>query len=164
MAEYEGMLLRYAARLLNDASAAEDVVQEAFLRLYRRWTPALPNDGRLRQWLFRTTHNAAIDHLRAEQRRRRLHEQALRESPAEVPAAVPAQLDEAERKEWVLRHVAELDPSEREVLILRLQEGLSYEEIARITGRRVGTVGCLLHNAVHTLAERLRREGVLRGE
>ncbi len=161
VARYEKALLRYAARLLNDADAARDVVQEAFIRFFRRWTPEWTDDGRLRQWLYRTTHNAAIDHIRRERRRRDLHERDARErAPAAVPDA-PERMEEADRHRLVLAFVAQLDPSEREVLLLRLQEGLSYAEIARATGRRVGTVGCLLHTATRKLAERLRQAHVI---
>lgn len=161
VAKYEGALLRYATRLLNNAAAAQDVVQEAFIRLFRRWTPDWPDDGRLRQWLYRTAHNAAIDHIRGEQRRQRLYERSAEEQTAVAQPEAPAALDAAERKRLVLERIAELDPSEREVLLLRLQEGLSYAEIARVTGRRIGTVGCLLHTATRKLAESLRKAGVI---
>lgn len=161
VARYERALLRYATRLLNDADAAQDVVQEAFIRLFRRRAPPWPDDGRIRQWLYRTTHNAAIDFIRSEQRRRDLHERdALERSHSSAPVAAD-RLETADRHRLVLQFVARLDPSEREVLLLRLQEGLSYAEIARATGRRVGTVGCLLHTATRKLAEGLRRAGVI---
>ena len=161
VAQYERQLLRYATRLLNDAAAAQDVVQEAFIRLFRRWTPAGPDDGRMRQWLYRTTHNAAVDLIRGEQRRRRLHERHALERDASAPPAAPAELDAADRKRVVLERLAQLDPSEREVLVLRLQEGLSYSDIARVTGRRIGTVGCLLHTATRKLTESLKKAGVV---
>jgi len=161
VARYESALLRYATRLLNDAAAAQDVVQEAFIRLHRHWTPAGPDDGRLRQWLYRTTHNAAVDHIRGEQRRRHLYERNALEQPDSAPPSAPAELEAADRKRLVLERMTQLDPSEREVLLLRLQEGMSYLEIARATGRRVGTVGCLLHTATRKLAESLRKAGAL---
>lgn len=161
VAKYESALLRYAARLLNNAAVAQDVVQEAFIRLSRRWTPGWPDDGRLRQWLYRTTHNAAIDYIRDEQRRRRLYERSALEQPGSAPAEASATLDAADRRRLVLDRIAQLEPSEREVLLLRLQEGMSYAEIARVTGRRTGTVGCLLHTATRKLAESLRRAGVI---
>jgi len=161
VAKYEGALLRYATRLLNNAAVAQDVVQEAFIRLSRRWTPGWPDDGRLRQWLYRTAHNAAIDYIRGEQRRRRLYERSALEQPDSAPAEAPATLDAADRRRLVLDRIARLDPSEREVLLLRLQEGMSYAEIARVTGRRVGTVGCLLHTATRKLTESLRKTGVI---
>ena len=75
VARYESALLRYATRLLNNADSAQDVVQDTFIRLFRRRPDdGTADEGRLRQWLYRTAHNAAIDHIRAEQRRRRLHE------------------------------------------------------------------------------------------
>jgi len=162
MGRYEQALLRYATRLLHDADAAQDVVQETFIRFFRRRPDnGMSDESRLRQWLYRTAHNAAIDRIRAEERRRRLYERHALECDPSAPPAAPAALDDAERKAVVLRCLHRLDPSEREVLILRLQEGLSYREIAQATGRRVGTVGCLLHTATRKLADHLRQTGLL---
>ncbi len=164
VAKYEGALLRYATRMLNNSAAAQDVVQEAFIRLSRRWTPRWPDDGRLRQWLYRTAHNAAVDHIRGERRLRQLHERNARQQAASAPPEAPAALDDRDRRRLVLEHMAQLDPSEREVLLLRLQESMSYADIARVTGRRVGTVGCLLHNATRKLADSLKKAGIIRHE
>ncbi|MDZ4198454.1 MAG: sigma-70 family RNA polymerase sigma factor [Kiritimatiellia bacterium] len=157
---YETSLLRYATRMLNDGTAAQDVVQEAFIRLFRRWTPTWPPDGRMASWLYRTTHNAAVDWIRREQRQRHLHERhaeqaALLDPPPEVGGEKP------DRLQRVLNHLSRLDPSEREVLILRLQEGFSYRQIAQTTGRSIGTVGCLLHQATRKLTQSLKTERVL---
>ena len=161
VARFESPLLRYAARIVNDAASAQDVVQEAFIRLYRTWHGAWPVDGRLSRWLYRATHNAAIDLIRKEDRRRRLHARHA-EEPTLDPAARAADAGEiADRRRIVLDHVAALPPAEREVLVLRLQEGLSYRDIARVTGRTEGNVGCLLHQATRGLAAHFKKAGVI---
>ncbi len=156
VAEHQTALLRYAARLLNDPVAAQDVVQEAFVRLVReRNAGRLPPPDTWAGWLHRVTHNAAVDYLRREQRLRGLHKRQ-----ADEPAA-PAAAQPEERMAYVLELARRLPTAEQEVLVLRLQEGRSYKEISVLTGRSEGNVGCLLHQAVKTLAARLQKAGAL---
>lgn len=153
---HQAALLRYATRLLNNESFAQDVVQEAFIRLHATWDEVLERGVPLRAWLFRTTHNAAIDTIRKESRRRLLHQ---RQAEQAVP---PSEDDDpqCERHALVLHHLHVLKPKEREVLILRLQEGMAYREIADVIGRSEGYVGTLIHSATKTLSQRLRQAGV----
>lgn len=162
MAAYEAALLRYASRLLNNADAAQDVVQTAFIRLHEHWSECSQwAADHLKNWLYRTTHNAAVDYIRREERLKKLHDaHAAEVDEAAEPGQVHA-MDADDRRRAVLAHVGALDQAEREVLLLRLQEGLSYAEIARITGRTEGNVGCLLHFAVKHLGRRLKRAGVI---
>ena len=57
----------------------------------------------------------------------------------------------------VLKHVRKLDPGQQQVLLLRLEQGLSCGEISDVTGRSEGVVGNLLHHAVKDLADPLKR-------
>lgn len=152
MAEHEQALLRYAFTLVRDAHAAQDVVQNAFIKLFRLWKPGTEPGPALRAWLFRVTHNEAVDHIRREERRGRLHREQAEDDGAQADPPT-----EAERTQEVLRHVRRLDPAEQQVVLLRLQQGLSYKEISQATGRTEGNVGCLLHHAVRKLGEMLRR-------
>lgn len=159
MAAHEGALLRYATGLLRDAHAAQDVVQNAFIKLFRRQ----PQAGgvalaAVRAWLFRVTHNEAIDYLRHKKRVLVLHEghgqeEALRNEYGSGKEGT----EKAARMELVLQCVDQLDVAEREVLLLRLQEGLSYEAISRVTGRTEGNIGCLLHHAVRKTGKMVRQ-------
>jgi len=162
MASYEAALLRYATRLLNNADAAQDVVQTAFIRLHEHWAECGQwAADHLKNWLYRTTHNAAVDYIRREERLRKLHDSHAEETGGVAEADQCRAIDADERKELVLGFVAMLDAAEREVLLLRLQEGLSYQEIARITGRSEGNVGFLLHFAVKHLSQHLRKAGAI---
>ena len=156
--EHQTALLRYATRLLNDPHSAQDVVQQTFIRLFEMWRdrnyPAMVN---LRAWLYRVTHNAAIDHVRAEARRRTLHEKHAAELE---PGGNGDGAALGDRKDLVLRNLRALDEKDQQVLLLRLEEGLSYQQIADATGRSVGNIGCILHHAVKKLAERVRGIGV----
>ena len=74
MEQYQTALLRYATRVLNNEDAAQDVVQEAFIRLHGNMDKIAERGVQLKGWLFRTTHNAAVDYIRKESRRRNLHQ------------------------------------------------------------------------------------------
>ncbi|MBU4212276.1 MAG: sigma-70 family RNA polymerase sigma factor [Kiritimatiellae bacterium] len=155
---HESVLLHYVTRIVNDANAAQDVVQETFIKLFRAWrNGARPTDN-LRPWLYRVAHNAAIDYIRRESRLRRLHEQEASEraAPVQNPGNPP------ERVHIVLDHLRHLDPAEQQVLLLRMQEGLSYREISLITGRTEGNIGCMLHHAVKKISVSLKKAGFIR--
>lgn len=155
---HETALLRYVTRLVNDADAAKDVVQETFLKLFRVWQNGARATDNLRLWLYRVAHNAAIDYIRREQRRRRLHEQEALERVAPDPTDPN---DPPERVQIVMGHLRCLDLAERQVLLLRIQEGLSYQEISLITGRTKGNIGCILHHAVKKISESLKKAGLI---
>ena len=74
MEQYQTALLRYAARVLNSEDAARDVVQETFIRLNANLEKIKRRGVKVKGWLFRVAHNAAVDHIRKESRRRTLHE------------------------------------------------------------------------------------------
>jgi len=159
VAEHEGGLLRYAARLLNCRSAAEDVVQSVFIKLFQAWTEGLRPSEHLKAWLYRVTHNEAVDHIRRESRLQDLHARHAVEQPAACPDGVNCAGPDEKRQE-VLLHLGKLEPREQQVLLLRLEEGLSYKEIADVTGRTIGNVGNILHHAVQKLAVSLKQAGV----
>ncbi len=157
MKEYQSVLLRYASRVLNNEDAAQDVVQEAFIRLHANWDKIAERGVPLKGWLFRTTHNAAVDYIRKESRRRRLHQRQSNETDSHVSD----QHDRDERHELVFRHLHVLKPKERSVLVLRLQEQMSYKEIATVLKRSEGYVGTLVHAATKKLSQSLKQAGVV---
>ena len=160
MEQHQSALLRYATRLLNNESLAQDVVQEAFIRLHAHWDRVVERGVPFKGWLFRTTHNAAIDVIRKESRRRGLHQrQATQVEPAGDDPEERSRQNEQHAQ--VLQSLNVLKPKEREVLILRLQEGMTYQEIAAVIQRSEGYVGTLIHSATKKLSQRLRKAGVV---
>jgi RNA polymerase sigma factor (sigma-70 family) len=158
--EHESGLLRYATRLLNNRAAAEDVVQDTFIKLMRLWEDGLRPSEHLKAWLYRVTHNEAVDHIRRESRLHLLHTRQAEEPTEACPDGVHCGDDE--RRQLVLSHMRQLDPREQQVLLLRLEEGLSYKDIGRITGRTEGNVGNILHHAVKKVSQSMRKAGVVR--
>ena len=158
VAEYGRRLLGYAVRMVGDRDAAQDVVQDAFVRLAAGWRDSFEPSPRMDAWLHAAVRTLAIDHVRRERRRADLHR---RESAERAPAAAPSPgqggggdlPDDAVRAAEAL---ASLDARSREVVVLRVYEEKSYQEIAEETGLPAGTVGYVLHEAMQKLARVLR--------
>ena len=148
VAQFEGPLTLYASRLLRDAEAARDVVQETFLKLCASDRAAV--EGHLAEWLFTVCRNRALDDLRKEQRMSQLREEQVHR----CLSADPPPLDVVERQELgrrVLELMESLPPNQREVLRLKFQNGFSYQEISRISGHSISNVGYLIHAGIKTL-------------
>jgi len=157
VAEHETALLRYATRILDNPAAAEDVVQNVFIKLFEHWKKGARPSNKLKSWLYRVTHNEAVDFIRHESRLSILH---IRQAEEEqnCPDGLHCPENETERRTMVLEHVRKLHPTEQQVLLLRLEEGLSYKEIAEVTGRTEGNVGCILHNAVLKISQKIKKK------
>lgn len=159
MTEMQTALLRYACRLVNDEAAAHDVVQEAFIKLHRfaEQGPGFPE--KVSAWMYRVTHNQAVDYIRKEQRRKEAHQKEA--DQRELFLSREQQNDRQERMALAMEHLQDLSPRDRQVILLRLQEGKSYQEIAEIMEITPGNVGFLLHHAVKRLSEMLKKRGAL---
>jgi RNA polymerase sigma-70 factor (ECF subfamily) len=149
---FEAPLTLYAARLVGDAEAARDVVQDTFLRLCAQDHAAI--ESRLAEWLFTVCRNRALDILRKESRMTRLSDEQVRLRPS----ADPGPADQAERQESVAKVLDLLDAlpaNQREVIRLKFQNGFSYQEISRISGHSVSNVGYLIHVGLKSLRRQL---------
>lgn len=152
LARYEGPLLRYASRFLGDVERARDVVQDTFLRLCTSDPVRL--DGHLAQWLFTVCRNRALDVLRKEGRMQQLEHTSLAEEPVQDPTPARA-LEERESLRDVLEALSALPASQQEVLRLKFEAELSYEEISAVVGITVNHVGVLVHNGLKAIRTRL---------
>ncbi len=142
-------LFRYCARLLGDGDAAEDVAQEAFVRLAQR---EVYGDLRgVRVWLFRVATHLVRDRVRARDNRLRL----LSANPVETagPPAPDTDVERRERIEAVRSVLNGLAPRDRELLLMR-EEGFSYKEMARTVGVAPGSVGTLVARAMQRFSKR----------
>jgi len=149
----ESPLLRFAFSLVGQREAAEDLVQEAFLKLHAHWEDvATP-----RAWLFRAVRNLSPNHLRDHQRES--HTDAMDELPAEAPGPALS-LGRMETLGTLQLLVAELDPTDRQLIQLKYRENLKYDQISERTGLSVGNVGYKLHHLLKNLADSMRRMGI----
>lgn len=145
---YEGPLVRYAARITGDVERARDVVQDTFLRLCEQDREEL--NGRLAEWLYTVCRRRALDVQRKEHRMRATLPEEL-ESCCAAPAHDSA--ERAESHEAVQAAISRLPDNQQEVIRLKFQSGLSYREIAGVTGLSVTNVGYLLHVGLKAVRE-----------
>jgi RNA polymerase sigma-70 factor (ECF subfamily) len=138
----------YAATLLRDRGAAEDVTAQAFERAYRKRSRYNARRGTPRAWLFGIARNAALDELR---RRRRAASAELPEA-AETPAPDEA-AELAAQRDAVRSALGRLSARDRELIALKYHADLSHAEIAAVLGVSASNAGTLLHRAMTKLRE-----------
>jgi len=158
----ESPLLAYALRYTGARAAAEDVVQEAFMKLHAQFDQV----EKPRPWLYRTVHNLALNQRRAAGKTVSLEPAPDSEtsSPAEpADSALPpdAQMLRLEGIGLVRISLAALDERSRELVRLKFNDELSYNDIAKRTGLTPGNVGFILHHALKTIASELAKTGVV---
>lgn len=149
----ESPLLRYAFGLVGQRETAEDLVQEAFIRLHAHWAEVASP----RAWLFRTIRNLALNHLRDHQRETSLETQ--QEWASNLPDPEQA-LGKFEALGTLQLLIAELPSADRALIRLKYHQHLKYEQISQHTGLSVGNVGYKLHHLLKNLADSLRHLGI----
>lgn len=157
VAEYQARLLRYAARILCDVNAAQDIVQSVFIRLFRKWDDDLKPSARLSSWLYRVTHNCAVDYLRKESRHRNLHSMFAEEHDDIVLPNRGKAFRISEDAEKAVKALHTLSLREQQLVILKIYEEKSYKEISEITELSASNVGYILHHAMRKMAKELRK-------
>jgi RNA polymerase sigma-70 factor (ECF subfamily) len=159
-AALESPLLSYALRLAGELGVAEDIVQEAFMKLHAQFEQVREP----RHWLYRTVHNLALNHRREAGKIVSLDSQTREGGSQDAADPQPLPDEQIARLEGIglVRLGMEvLDERSREVLRLKFTEDLSYKEISARTGLKIGHVGYLLHHALKTMAEELSKNGVV---
>jgi RNA polymerase sigma-70 factor (ECF subfamily) len=178
---YERPLVRYALSIIGDLESARDAVQETFIRLTRMMpaekgqgrgddpspefgstadSPAhqsldFTNENHVEAWLFTVCRHRAIDHQRKHSRIIPMPLPDDQSSDEPCPAAAAESRD---TEASLLRLLDRLSPNQREVIRLKFQNDLSYQEIARVTQLSVTNVGFILHTGLKKLREIVRAE------
>lgn len=166
---YEKRVFRLVLRMLGgDRAEAEDVAQDVFIQVFKS-IDSFRGESKLSTWMFRVATNHCKNRIKYLDRRARgkkgeldeLSEHGALESASMSSSATVARPDqqaEANQIEAIVRAaIAELDEDQRELVILRDVENLSYEEIQQITGLPEGTVKSRLHRARLQLAKAVQR-------
>ena len=144
-------LARYIGSL-GERDAAEEVVQDTFVRAFSS-LESFRGDSSLRTWLFTIARRLVVDRRRAFRRRREVGDLEEVDPATEYTALDGLIASEAKRKVWGA--VGKLSPTQREVFLLRVNEGLSYKEIAEVAGTTEGAARVHYHNALRTVKENL---------
>ena len=148
----ESPLLRFAYGILRRREVAEDIVQEAFLRLHAHWDEV----RNPKAWLYRSVRNLSLNYLR-DHKRETLTDETEEWSVDKGPREEVARMEAAGAVQLL---VAELPEAEAVLIRLKYHEGLRYDEISERTGLSVGNVGYKLHHLLKGLSSSLRRMGV----
>jgi RNA polymerase sigma-70 factor, ECF subfamily len=136
----------YAASLLRDRSAAEEVTASAFERAFRKQRSFDPRRGNERAWLFGIARNAALDELRRRRRSAPLDTEQVDDAPSIHDSA-----ELALRRADLRAALNTLEPRDREVIALKFHAGLSNKELAGVLGVRESNAGTQLHRAMQRL-------------
>lgn len=147
---YYERVLRFCVSLLKDRQLAEDVAQNVFLKLHLA-QQTIRNGDSLQSWLFTVARNLAYNELERKRPAELCDEEIVWDGEAPDDALVVR-----ERKELVDAALVRLHVPYREVLVLRVYEQLSYDEIAAITGTTVASVKSRLFKARKALVEKLQ--------
>ncbi len=161
----EAPLLNYAWRLSGEHGLAEDLVQEAFLKLHEQFEEVREP----RRWLYRTVHNLALNQRRDSAKIIPLAPPP--DSSSESHPSYPDITDETPLPdEQIIRLegiglvrlcLETLDERSRELIRLKFTEDLSYKQISERTGLKTGHVGYLLHHALKAIADELAKSGII---
>lgn len=150
---YAPLVFSFAMRLVRERSAAEDLLQEVFLQVWREAENYTPERGAPEAWIITITRSRGIDRVRFIRRRDKsfvpMERPSGREYDGEVESGAPA----AEARVMVQSALAQLTESQRRVIELAYFDGLSQSEIAARTNEPLGTVKTRIRAALQRLRE-----------
>ena len=144
---YFAQVYSYCVRRVDNAQEAEDLTSLIFSRALRNVQGY--QDGSVRAWLFTIAHNTVVNHYRDRKQRISLDGTGI-ELADDSHSPIDALLKD-ERAEAIRDIVATLSPDEQELLALKVNGGLSAEEIGKVLGKRAGTVRVTLHRIIKRL-------------
>ncbi len=164
---YQDPVFNLVAHIVENNTDAADVLQDVFLKVFRG-IAHFHGESSLKTWVYRIAVHEASNHRRSWIRRHRREPFSLDESSnqpvaslAQQPSETPYQaLEQSERQALVACALASLAQPYRTVVVLREIEGLSYEEIARVTGIAEGTVKSRLMRGRELLRQKMAGLGV----
>lgn len=156
---HAGSVFGLARRLLNEASLAEEVVQEVFLRLWNDPDRFDPGRGSLRSYLLAQCHGRSVDLLRSEVARRRREEKDLRRT-AEGGYDLEREVWDLTLADQVREALDTLPSGEREAIRLAYLGGHTYREVADLLGEPEGTVKSRIRSGLKRLRVEFAAAGV----
>lgn len=167
---YQHRIFGLTLRMIGNRQEAEDLAQEVFITVHRALA-SYRGEGRFYTWLYRIATNTCKNRIKYLRGRNFHRSVPVEESPeAQAPAADggpavalqsqiagPEQMAEGSRLEAAIQaELAQLEPEHRLLIILRDVQGMSYQDILRITGLQEGTLKSRLHRARLALKDRLK--------
>ena len=129
-----------AYRMMGERQAAEDVVQEVFIKVWRRAGDYKPGRGSARTWILSMVHNRGIDLLRSQASRRRTQDRVEAQAPRSQPSEAFAETWRNSQREQVREALDTLPAEQLKILELAYFSGYTHVEIAQLLGLPLGTV------------------------
>src|SRR5512140_1541486 len=154
---YAGRIYNFALRFLKNPEAAEDAMQEVFVKMLKH-ANQFQGDAKLSTWLFSITANWCRDYLRKADNKAKETEEVLVSLPAPAEYGPDRTLEQREDQLRIQRALQQLTPEQREAILLSRYQGLSYAEIAQIAGCSEGAVKTRVFRAMETLKKALAGE------
>ena len=146
MIRYERQIYRVCYRFVDNRDDAMDLAQEVFIKAFEHLT-SFRRESSLKTWLYRIAMNHCINHVKK-------HSQEfveITEYTGSMGASAQSHLEDQEQREHFRRMVKQLPPKQKAILELRINEQLSYDEIAKISGRSVSTIKASVFFALEKL-------------
>ncbi len=153
--------LALARRVTNNPDLAEEAVQEAFLEVWRRSARFDSRRGNARTWVLAVVHHKAVDAVRRERAATRWDEEVPLPAEADDPEGRSVMSD---RRDRVLKAIAELSPVQREAIMLAYFGGLTYRQVAEHLEIPEGTAKSRLRDGLLTLRGALETFGIEMGK
>ena len=135
MIRYERQIYRVCYRFVENREDAMDLAQEIFIKAFEH-LGTFRRESSLKTWLYRIAMNHCINHVKKNVR----EFVEVTETTGRVDASVHSQIEDREQREHFRRLVKQLPPKQKAILEMRINDQLSYEEIARMSGRSVSTI------------------------
>jgi RNA polymerase sigma-70 factor (ECF subfamily) len=142
---YQEKIYWHARRMTGNHLDADEIVQQVLLVMFNK-LKTFKFQSSLYTWIFRITSTRSLNLIKKRQIQRWIPLDQVSKT-GEAKNDIFTKLEEKEKFEQMQKYLAEIPAKQREVFLLRNFEGLSYEEIAKITGRSVGTLKANYHHA-----------------
>lgn len=148
--QYADPIYRYIRYRVRDTQLAEDLTSQTFLRAMEKIGDYKPGRGSFSGWLYRIARNGVIDHYRSHKHVETIDEEF--DAPGDEDAT--ERLAQGMAKEKVEEMLATLDDEKRDILVMRIWDGLSYAEIAEITGKTETNCKVIVSRTLAALREK----------
>ena len=157
MARHERRIYGLCLRFVRNNEDAMDLTQEVFIKAFENLT-SFRGDARFKTWVYRIAVNHCLNHVKKNSK----HFVEVHEGTLTVEPSIHGELVDEERRQIVKGFVQKLPPKQKAIMELRMNDNLSYEEIASILGRSVSTVKSSVFfalNKLRKMVEQGRAEG-----
>ena len=146
MIRYERQIYRVCYRFVENPDDARDLAQEVFIKAFEH-LPTFRRESSLKTWLYRIAMNHCINHVKKHQR----EFVEVTETTGRVDPSVQSDMEMREQQARFRRLIQRLPPKQKAILEMRVHEQLSYEEIARMSGRSISTIKASVFFALEKL-------------